>query len=107
MHESYKVKITLSTFLVDKSKAMFGLAVCKFLPSRVSLLSSKIVFFNSPLEKYSDLGRREVDEFENASTPSRKRATSEEGNNSIFYMSCLSEIHRDVFCFPHIFSIFR
>ncbi len=38
-------------------------------------ISRKI--FNSPLEEYSDFGRREVDE---SSTPSRKRATPQEGN---------------------------
>jgi hypothetical protein len=63
----------------------------------------KIAFLNSPLEEYSDFGRREVDEFGNASTPSRKRATPEEGNNYILGISRLSEITQDVFSFPHIF----
>ena len=39
-------------------------------------------FKNSPLEEYSDLSRREVDKFRNTSTPSRKRATPQEGNKN-------------------------
>ena len=46
-------------------------------------VATKILeILDSPLEKYSDQGRREVDESRNASTPSRKRATPQEGNRN-------------------------
>ncbi|MFA5792008.1 MAG: UvrD-helicase domain-containing protein [Candidatus Paceibacterota bacterium] len=45
-------------------------------------VATKILeIIDSPLEEYPDLSRGEVDEF-NASTPSRKRATPQEGNRN-------------------------
>ena len=43
-------------------------------------LAEHVRLYNSSLEEYPDFSRGEVDEFRNASTPARKRATPQEGN---------------------------
>ena len=80
--------IPRNTILASKKKIILSPKITNFSivdKDTLKLMNSgrEVVFdygvSNSSLEEYSDLGRREVD---NASTPSRERATPEEGNSS-------------------------